>query len=113
MEMSKEIMHTLKKLVFSAMHFKIPDVSGGRITTETRPWLGLIGWPESGLATRSAVTIAADCVSPTRSITSEIATAWILKSAAEQHASIRVWSHNAGWTLSPVGQALAQNKYAT
>lgn len=60
MKTSKEILQTLKKPVFSAMYFKIPGVSGGRITTATRPWLGLIGWLESGLATRSAVTIATD-----------------------------------------------------
>lgn len=34
---------TLKKSVFSAMYLKLPSVSGGRITTETRPWFGLRG----------------------------------------------------------------------
>lgn len=94
---------TLKKSVFSAMYFRIPCVSGGLITTATRPWLGLMGWVESGLPPAmlpSAVTMATDWVRPTRSMTREMATPWTLKSLARQQASIRVCNHTAGHICS-------------
>lgn len=96
---------TLKKFVCSAMCFRIPWVSGGLMITATRPWLGLMGWTGSELqpdAALSAVTMATDWVSPTRSMSKEIATPWRLKSEARQQASIRVWSHTGKqtWSLS-------------
>lgn len=73
------------------------------MTTATRPWLGLIGWAESELppdATLSAVTMATDWVSPTRSMTREMATPCRLKSLARQQASISVCSHTGRPTCS-------------
>lgn len=94
---------TLKTLVFSAMCFRIPWVSGGLMMTATRPWLGLMGWTGSELlpdAALSAVTMATDWVSPTRSMSKEMATPWRLKSEAKQQASIKVWSHAGKQTCS-------------
>lgn len=66
------------------------------MTTATRPWLGLMGWADSELppdATLSAVTMAMDWVSPTKSISREMATPCRMKSPARQQASISVCSH--------------------
>lgn len=63
------------------------------MTTATRPWLGLMGWADSEVppdATLSAVTMATDWVSPTRSMRREMATPCRLKSLARQQASIKV-----------------------
>jgi len=73
------------------------------MTTATRPWLGLMDWAESELppdATLSAVTMATDWVSPTRSMRSEMATPCWLKSPARQQASISVCSHTGRRTCS-------------
>lgn len=91
---------TLKNSVFSAMYLRLPGVRGGLITTATLPWFGLKGCAGSTLLMFSPVTMATDCVKPTRSMTSEIATLCTLKSLAWLQAFIRVWSHNGGCTCS-------------
>lgn len=91
---------TLKNSVFSAIYLRLPGVRGGLITTATLPWFGLKGCAGSTLLMFSPVTMATDWVSPTRSITSEIAALCTLQSLAWLQAVISVWSHSGGCTCS-------------